>query len=149
MNPLARRRRDHRGLAMVEMAIVTPFLLLIAFGIIEFGSVHNKRIEISQGVREGARLAARGEYASCGGVEACTQNRIGGDLGAGTTVWVVVPTSAAIGDEVTVCASSDIHPITPIMGQFLNGKSITSEMTMRIEKASSLVSTGGEPSWCG
>jgi hypothetical protein len=144
-------RRNERGVGLVEMAIVTPLLLLIVFGIIEFGSLYNNRIELSQGVREGARLAARAEYAACGGVEACTRDRIGGSLGSGADVWVVVPSSPGIGDDVTVCASSDIDPITPLMGVFLNGKSITSETTMRIEtnNASSLTSTGGEPSWCG
>jgi Flp pilus assembly protein TadG len=40
------------------MAIVLPVLVLLAFGIIDFGRMLNAQIQISQAAREGVRLAA-------------------------------------------------------------------------------------------
>jgi Flp pilus assembly protein TadG len=50
-------RRDS-GASAVEMAIVLPLLVLLVFGIIDFGRMLNAQIEISQAAREGVRLAA-------------------------------------------------------------------------------------------
>jgi len=51
------RRRD-AGASAVEMAIVLPLLAFLVFGIIDLGRVLNAEIELSQGVREGVRMAA-------------------------------------------------------------------------------------------
>ena len=45
------RRRDV-GASAVEMAIVLPLLVLLVFGIIDFGRMLNAQIEISQAARE-------------------------------------------------------------------------------------------------
>jgi Flp pilus assembly protein TadG len=54
-----RTARD-RGTAAVEFALVLPVLLLILFGIIDFGRALNAQIELTGAAREGARLAALG-----------------------------------------------------------------------------------------
>ncbi len=58
--PRSRRARD-RGAAAVEFAIVLPLLLLLVFGIIDFGRLLNAQITLTQAAREGARLAALGQ----------------------------------------------------------------------------------------
>ena len=55
-----RRRRDDRGAAVVEFALVLPILVLFVFGIVEFGRAYNARIELTSAVREGARAVALG-----------------------------------------------------------------------------------------
>jgi Flp pilus assembly protein TadG len=47
-----------RGAVAVEFALLLPILLLIAFGIIDFGRALNAQITLTQAAREGARLAA-------------------------------------------------------------------------------------------
>jgi Flp pilus assembly protein TadG len=49
-----------RGAAAVEFAFVLPILLLLVFGIIEFGRGYNVKVELTGGVREGARELALG-----------------------------------------------------------------------------------------
>ena len=49
-------RRD-RGAAAVEMAIVMPLLLMLIFGIIEFGLLLTAQIGVTAAAREGARAA--------------------------------------------------------------------------------------------
>ena len=52
------RRRDERGAAVVEFALILPILVMFVFGIVEFGRAYNARIELTAAVREGARAAA-------------------------------------------------------------------------------------------
>jgi hypothetical protein len=49
---------DDRGVAAVEAAIITPILLLLVFGIIEFGLVFKDQLAITSAVRAGARIAS-------------------------------------------------------------------------------------------
>lgn len=56
----ARRHGDgrERGAAAVEFALILPVLLLIVFGIINFGFMLSARQAVSQAAAEGARAAA-------------------------------------------------------------------------------------------
>lgn len=47
-----------RAAAAVELAVVTPFLLMMLFGIIEFGWIFTVRQGLVTAAREGARTAA-------------------------------------------------------------------------------------------
>jgi hypothetical protein len=49
--------RDRRGNAMVEMALILPILLLLVFGITEFGRAWLQVNLMHTATREGARLA--------------------------------------------------------------------------------------------
>ena len=51
------RLRDTRGNAVVEMALILPFLLLLVFGITEFGRAWMTVNVLQSAAREGARLA--------------------------------------------------------------------------------------------
>jgi len=56
----ATQPRD-RGATAVEFALLLPVLLLLLFGIIDFGRALNAQITLTQAVREGARLASFGQ----------------------------------------------------------------------------------------
>ena len=45
----------------MEFALLFPLLLLIVFGIVNFGRALNAQITLTQAAREGARLAALGQ----------------------------------------------------------------------------------------
>ncbi len=62
---MKRRRRAasdsrDRGSVAVEFALLLPVLLLLIFGIIDFGRAINAQITLTQAAREGARLASLG-----------------------------------------------------------------------------------------
>lgn len=50
-----------RGAAAVELAIVFPLLLLVIAGIVDFGRFFLVEIQLTNAVREGARVAVLGE----------------------------------------------------------------------------------------
>jgi Flp pilus assembly protein TadG len=51
-------QRDERGAAMIEMALVVPFLLTIGLGVFEFGNIYYKNHLMENAVRDAARFAA-------------------------------------------------------------------------------------------
>lgn len=56
---LARKAKNRRwAAAAVEMAVVMPFLLMMLFGIIEWGWIFTVRQSLVTAAREGARTAA-------------------------------------------------------------------------------------------
>jgi len=54
----AASRRRERGAVAVEAALITPLLLLIVFGIIEFGLLLKDDLSVTSSVRAGARMAS-------------------------------------------------------------------------------------------
>lgn len=51
--------RKKRGAAIIEFAVLLPLLLIIVFGIIEFGFLWLQSHYIANAAREGARIAAK------------------------------------------------------------------------------------------
>ncbi len=52
------RIRDERGQSMTEFAIVLPILVVLLFGIVQFGILFNNYVTLTDAVRAGARAAA-------------------------------------------------------------------------------------------
>lgn len=55
---MRRIRRDERGASAVEAAFVTPVILLLMVGILEFGFFFKDSLSASQAVKAGVRLAS-------------------------------------------------------------------------------------------
>jgi Flp pilus assembly protein TadG len=66
----ARNTPRDRGAAAVEFALLLPLLLLLVFGIIDFGRALNAQITLTQAAREGARLDALGRSNVASGTQA-------------------------------------------------------------------------------
>ena len=50
--------KNERGASAVEFALILPILVMLVFGIFEFGIAYNNYISLTHAAREGARLAA-------------------------------------------------------------------------------------------
>lgn len=106
-------RRDCRGSAAVELALVLPILLVILFGSVELGNYFMNQHSLVKAVRDGSRFAARQSftnYTGCSGapggtVVADTKNVVmSGYLGGGTRL---TPNISASDITLSVsCASS-------------------------------------------
>lgn len=120
--------RNQKGQALVEMALVLPILLMLVFGIIEFGRIFNAYIVVSNASREGARYAAVGR--SLTDIETDINN-LTSTLG---TVTILVDDSDD--ESVKVTVKHPLPLITPIIGPMISGSNhldIESSTVMRVE----------------
>ncbi len=58
---LKRFRRSDSGQGLLEFAVIVPVLLLVFFGVFEFGRFYFTRVTLQQAVAEAARFAITGE----------------------------------------------------------------------------------------
>ncbi|MGN6575622.1 MAG: TadE/TadG family type IV pilus assembly protein [Nocardioides sp.] len=112
MTKLRTRRCPERGAVAVEFALVLPILVMLLFGIIEFGFVLAQKAALSSAVREGARYGSvnifaenAGDPRDCGDVLTKSLENVSTlDMGkSDVTVEVKMGTSAAAAS--LVCAS--------------------------------------------
>jgi Flp pilus assembly protein TadG len=152
---LGRRRRDQRGVAAVELALVMPILLLLVFGIIDFGITFANYESVRSGTREAARLGVVNDLTnspSCNingttitppatpisqadatdALVCLAKNRIG--LSTSATKIRISITGQAVGDDLDVCASFPVTALNGLTAPFLAGQTLTSEVTMRLEQ---------------
>ncbi|MDY7088132.1 MAG: TadE family protein [Actinomycetota bacterium] len=107
----------------MEFAIVLPLMLLLVFGVIDFGRALQQQTLLSAAVREGARTAA------LNGSPATIQARVRGMAGTNATVTSTLCTSSSTTTaDATVTASQPFTAVTPIfvfMAMFGSSSSIT------------------------
>jgi Flp pilus assembly protein TadG len=88
--------RNEKGASAVEFALVLPIFVMVIFGIFQFGIAFNNWIAITHAAREGARLAAVGQYdeqrvrdsAPSVQIQSITVSGQGGSIGSPVTVIV-------------------------------------------------------------
>ena len=164
----AHRGRGECGVAMVELAIALPILLLLMFGMIEFGIAYNDDIALRQGVREAARQGAVGNFgpaftagAPCHltgasvastnvkNLMCLTKSRIGLD---NTAVRVKVLSGAsdflttgtfAKADSLIVCAQYPLKAVTGMFSGIIGDAILRTKTSMRIE-LTDVIATAGE-----
>jgi Flp pilus assembly protein TadG len=101
-----------RGSAAVEFALLLPVLLLLLFGIIDFGRALNAQITLTQAAREGARLAALGQ--STATVTSRAQSAATGLSNVTVTVSSSCPAGAGTGVDAVVQTSYSFSFVTPV-----------------------------------
>jgi Flp pilus assembly protein TadG len=127
--------QSERGGALVEFALVLPILLVLVFGIVDFGRAFQASITLTNATREGARLGATGADQST----IC--NRVTATAGVSPVTCTVTNAEGATGTSVVVNAQHTLTFITPVGGLIakLGGSSVgntyllKSSTDMRIE----------------
>ncbi len=137
--------REEVGAAAVEFALLLPLLVLLLFGLIEFGMAFNTRIQATNAAREAARMAVVG-----------VDNWA--DVGGGTPFWQAVQERAGVGKLSNCVLSTDDNVIggtltvsfdfplnlaIPFMPSPPSWKTGTARASMRIEQLSAPGGPGG------
>lgn len=127
------KKKNNRGQALVETALVLPIILLILLGIIDFGLMFNNYLMLGNASREGARTAAVG--ASDSEITSLVAN-VAATLDVSKITVTITPSQAyrKKGDEVVVTVDYDYNMITPIISSIVPGPlHLSSRSVMRIE----------------
>ena len=106
---IAHRARHDRGAAAVEFALLLPLLLLLVFGLIDFGRALYAQVTLTQAAREGARLAALGQSSVVSRTQAAAT-----DLSPVAVSVTTCPVGAGSGVNAVVQVSYTYTFITPV-----------------------------------
>jgi Flp pilus assembly protein TadG len=127
---MAGRQGEHRdrGAVAVEFALLLPLLLLIVFGIVDFGRALNAQVTLTQAAREGARLVALSQPNVVGRTQAAAT----GLSGVTVTVVTSCPAGAGPGVNATVRLTYSFSFVTPIgaIAAMFGGSSLGSPLTL-------------------
>jgi Flp pilus assembly protein TadG len=148
-------RRQEDGVALVEFALVAPLLLVILFGMLDFGRTFNYWIDATHLANEGARWAVVNKNpASSGTLQDYIQQqadtdelRNGGSsaVPSALEVCITFPNGATVGNPVQVTASLTYNWLPFLSEQALGGltsTTVSSSSTMRLEAPPTAYSAG-------
>ncbi|MBM7623014.1 TadE/TadG family type IV pilus assembly protein [Sporohalobacter salinus] len=126
--------RRRRGQVLVELALVMPILLLILFGIVEFGRIFHAYLVIANAARVGARKGAitNNDTEIINAVETAA----GHSLDLDSLSITISPSSGgrSKGDSLTVEVDYEVDIFAPVIAQLLPDPfPINGTMVMRIE----------------
>ena len=149
------RRSTERGQAVIELALTLPLLLVVVFGIIDFGFMFQRYEAVTNAAREGARIGVLRDYTATepqnraldylvssglnGPIRACGTGTIVKNSRCAqmttSTVTVAGSTPVKTVDQVTMIVEYDhqYQFVGPIMGLF--GSNLAS---IRLRSASSM-----------
>lgn len=135
---------NQNGVAAVEFAIIVPLLLVLTFGIIEFGILLFNKAMITNASREGARLGSlyKSPYYTDAEITTTVKNHLGSHLitfdaaKPDATVTVTRDGSAGIGTlvSVTVDYPYDFLVIPGFIPGIPDEITLQSATTMRVEE---------------
>lgn len=139
------RRRRGRGQSLVEFALVLPIFLIVVIGVFDLGRAVFSYNTLTNGVREGARLAAVNQDANSVRSRTANQALTLGLTGADIAVSYVLddgtdPTDNAacsspvgLDCQAVVRATYTWTAITPLIGQLVGPQTFTASSVQPVE----------------
>jgi Flp pilus assembly protein TadG len=146
-------RSAESGAALVEFALVLPLLLILLFGMLDFGKAFNYWIDETHLANEGARWAVVDKNPGSGSLQQYIQQqadtpelRNGGTSSVATPMQVCISFpngTAEVGDPVHVTASVTYNWL-PFLGSRVGiaQTTITGSSTMRLEATPTVYGAG-------
>ena len=122
------RASADRGQSTVELALVLPVVLVLAFLVVQVGLVVRDQVRVVHAAREGARAAA---VSPDPGAAAGAVDRNGG-LAPDRTEVTTSPRGGR-GSEVTVVVTYRAATDLPLVGPLLPDLDLSADATMRVE----------------
>lgn len=124
-DPAPNRRES--GAALVEMALVLPILLILIFGMIDFGLYFYNDLQLTQVARDAAR------YASVGN-EAEASAAISNATLISTAITSQAIDVASTGQEASVVLTAAYSALTPLPGLVGIGNTLAIDATARMRR---------------
>lgn len=126
-----------RGQSLVELALVTPILLLLLLAAIDLGRVFYVKIAVANSAREGAIMAAQDPSSWSSGAACSSSNKVMcAALRESTGSWVTITPSdvtlichgacsSTYGNRAKVTVTGHFSLLTPLLSGFTGGQNIT------------------------
>ncbi len=124
LSRLVKKSKCQRGSSAIEFALILPILTLLLLGIFQFGLAYNNYLAITHAAREGARMAAVGQFDE-------SAVRASAYPVSPTSVSVSYPNGDSHGEVVEVTVRYNITIDLPGLGA--RDIPLTSRARMRIE----------------
>jgi Flp pilus assembly protein TadG len=134
-----------RGQAMVEFAIAAPVVFLVLLGLFDVGRLVFSNNELSEAAREGARWGAvQGRAAAeVAGDNTAVTDQVRSRIDVAPAPAIAIscgyrrdpenePGDCGPGDLLTIDVSSDVKPITPLIGDIIGPLEIASRAQMTV-----------------
>ena len=123
--------RNENGQTMVEFALVLPVLVVLLFGIIQFGTAFNNYVSLTDAVRAGARVAAVSRQSSTPVADTVAKVMASATDINTSQINVTVNSTWVHGGDVTVQAT---YPYSiSLLGVVVASGNLTSTTTERVE----------------
>jgi len=100
------RRNDQRGASIVELAFVTPVLLLLLIGVIDMGRAYYLSIEVANAAFAGAQYGVKSQDTSLTDIEAAATNDASDVPGISATATLGCECSNDAGSAQTPCSTA-------------------------------------------
>lgn len=141
------RRRERRGAAVVEMAMVLPIFVMVVLGIVEFGRAMMVGQMVTNAAREATRLSIV-DGSSNSSVSTWVESFLNDSLGVSASdVTVTITVDPAPGNDdpldkiedaqtrdlVTIKVEVPFDKVSYIPGDYLSGKKLKAISAMRHE----------------
>lgn len=123
--------KSEEGQALVEFALIVPLLILLLFGIVDFGRIFHAYLTIDHAGREAARAASIGKDDT-----QVTSTAVSDAVGIGLTAdrVVVSPTGTRVsGNDVSIKITYPITFLTPVIGTIVGPITLEDTTVMRVE----------------
>jgi len=144
------RASGERGAALVELAVILPLLLIIAFGVVEYGNAWNRKLQIETAARSGARVGSSlgntrlADYGLLQGVKSALS-----DIGLQNVLYVeVFKSTATDGSRPTGSCASDTPTSVTNQCNVYTGAQLQSLTQTDFSGTSSCDSTAPDHYWC-
>lgn len=125
--------KSQKGQALVEMAFILPLLIMLIFGIIDFGRVFHAYLTLDHAGREGARLASLQD--DDGDIQTKIDSAAAGLDTSKLTVSLSPEgeSNRPSGTDVTVKLTYTIDFLTPFINSLAKPITLTDTTVMRVE----------------
>ncbi|WP_270181368.1 TadE family protein [Alkalihalobacillus sp. CinArs1] len=123
--------KSEKGQSMVEFALVLPVLIVLLFGIVDFGRIFHAYLTIDHASREAARSASVGEDDAT--IRAVAVDNATSINLSGSQVSISPGGKKTSGSEVRITISHNIDFLTPVIASLTGPIDLTSTTAMRVE----------------
>lgn len=124
--------RSKKGQSMVETALMIPIVMLVLFGIVDFGRMLHALLTLDHAGREGARLASLHAEDSAIRTKVKSSAAIL-SLSDGNIIITPPKASRTTGTDVQIQLKYNFNFITPLADTLVSPMELSDTTTMRVE----------------